>query len=163
SIIYGDTWLWNGTSWSQIATSGPAPRYGNALCYDILGQGTILFGGIVSSYVGDTWELFGNTWTQIDNTGPLARFRNPMVYDSQRGTTVLFGGIGSSMFGDTWERTFTSIASPYGTGCGGLALTSIARPTLNTTAQVGLAGIPSSLAFVSLGWSRTAYGPYTLP
>ena len=26
SIIYGDTWEWSGTTWTQVANTGPTPR-----------------------------------------------------------------------------------------------------------------------------------------
>jgi hypothetical protein len=67
----------------------------------------------------------------------------------------------------TWELGFASEASTYGNGCGSpnLSLSPInnARPTINTTAGAALTNVPSSLAFVALGWSRTAYGPFALP
>ena len=29
----GDTWAWNGTNWTQVATTGPAPRQEHAMAY----------------------------------------------------------------------------------------------------------------------------------
>jgi hypothetical protein len=91
-----------------------------------------------------------------------------MAYDSGRSRTVLFGGTiigGSSVLGDTWEGGVNASASAYGTGCGSPALTISpgALPRINTTAQALLANIPSSLAFVDLGWSNTTTGIFALP
>ena len=55
----------------------------------------------------------------------------------------------------------------FGSGCGNPALDLApilsARPTIGTTAQAALANIPSAVAFVALGWSRTAFGVSPLP
>ena len=91
-----------------------------------------------------------------------------MAYDSLRGATVLFGGADLNGFlGDTWERHHPSTAISFGSGCGSPALVlsqiASARPTIGMTAQAALTNIPASLAFVAVGWSRTAYGPFPLP
>jgi hypothetical protein len=58
-------------------------------------------------------------------------------------------------------------ARVFGTGCGNPALALVpvpnAAPTISTTAKVTLANIPSAVAFLALGWSRTSMGPFTLP
>src|SRR5467141_4109365 len=30
----GDTWEWDGNSWTKVATTGPAPRWGACMTYD---------------------------------------------------------------------------------------------------------------------------------
>lgn len=57
----GDTWEWDGTDWTQMATSGPSRRYGHALAYDSRRQRVVLFGGQTnipgtdfSKYLDDT-------------------------------------------------------------------------------------------------------------
>ena len=57
--LRGDTWEWDGLSWSLRATTGPAPRYGHAMAYDWPGV-VVLFGGGGGR---DTWEWDGTTWT----------------------------------------------------------------------------------------------------
>src|SRR5437588_2136918 len=47
--VMGDTWLWNGTSWSQITSffntpATPASRFGATMAYDPVNQRTVLFG-----------------------------------------------------------------------------------------------------------------------
>ena len=78
--VVGDTWEWDGTSWTQIEETGPAPRCGHAMAYDSLKQRILLFGGLVGTGgggvlqpVGDTWEWDGASWTQVADTGPAAR------------------------------------------------------------------------------------------
>lgn len=104
-IQNSDTWEWDGMTWAQRASSGPAPRYGHAMAYDAGRGRVVLFGGSGSSYFGDTWEWDGTTWTQRATAGPTPRAWHAMAYDAERGRVVLFGGEDGSYspFGDTWE------------------------------------------------------------
>ncbi len=54
----GDTWEWDGTSWTQVATVGPDARAGHALVYDRTRRQTVAFGGNAFLYAtNDTWVL----------------------------------------------------------------------------------------------------------
>lgn len=165
----GDTWEWNGTTWTNPSNSGPPARWLHAMAFDSHRDRTVLFGGGYS--FADTWEWDGTTWTLVVASAPSARMDHAMAYDSQRDKTVLFGGGGSlsTLRAETWEWTgsYSSIATAYGNGCGNppLLLSPVAgaRPIINTTAQASLSNIPTSLAFVALGWSRSGFGPFPLP
>jgi len=108
----GDTWEWNGTTWTQRPTTGPSPRYAHAMAYDSARHVTVLFGGYDGSFKGDTWEWDGATWTQRSTTGPSPRYAHAMAYDSARHVTVLFGGLDDSSIidgsDDTWEWNGTT-------------------------------------------------------
>jgi len=107
----GETWEWNGATWTLRATSGPSPRFEHSLAYDSARGVTVLFGGFNSSSgsnFGDTWEWDGTTWTLRATGGPSPRAGHALAYDSARGVTVLFGGnedpIGPFVLnGETWE------------------------------------------------------------
>lgn len=101
----GDTWEYNGASWTLRSASSLGSRYGHALAFDAGRARVILFGGdFNSSVLGDTWEWDGTSWTQRVIAGPPARSGHAMVYDSVRSKTVLFGGNArSALLGDTWE------------------------------------------------------------
>lgn len=102
-LFFGDTWGWDGESWTQLADSGPGKRSGHALAFDSDRQRVVLFDGALR---GDTWEWDGEAWTQAAETGPPPRTLHSMAYDSNRKRTVLFGGVdpsGTIVFGDTWE------------------------------------------------------------
>ena len=61
----GETWEWNGSSWTQRNVPGPSPRTSFAMDYDFTRHVTILFGGQRGAvWNGDTWEWDGTTWTQ---------------------------------------------------------------------------------------------------
>ena len=112
----GDTWEWDGMTWTLRSTTGPAPRSEHALAYDRARGVVVLFGGqsgdgLTSSSFGDTWEWNGTSWTQRSTTGPSLRYDHAMAYDSARNVTMLFGGSwwdGSdpyrpTHYADTWE------------------------------------------------------------
>lgn len=178
TVLYGgflpvstlrDTWEWDGQSWVEIVTaSSPGPRMQHAMAYDAQRGKTVLFGG--SSYC-DTWEWTGSQWTQVATAGPQAVHGSAMAYDAGRGKVVLFGGQtsgGAANVGETWEWGIPfGTATSFGAGCGNpapvLTHSAGARPTIGTVSQALLANVPSSLAFVALGWSRTSVGPFALP
>lgn len=165
----GDTWEWSGTTYTLASLAGPGARDAQAMTYDAQRGRIVLQGGYGNnSYFGDTWEWDGSAWTQMATTGPTARTQHAMAYDDQLGKSVMFGGYNNpAALGDTWEWLVSSTAAAFGIGCGApfLDMSSLANalPTINTTAQARLTNIPSSLAFVALGWSRTALGPFVLP
>ncbi len=109
-IFYGDTWEWDGASWTQISSAGPCARSGMRMAYDEKREAILLYGGCsvsgsyVSTLYGDTWDWDGIQWRQIFATqAPSPRWRHMMAYDSWRQKTVLFGGSESGQTkGDTW-------------------------------------------------------------
>jgi hypothetical protein len=110
----GDTWEWDGTSWTQQepAVSPPA-RHSHSMAYDSARGLTILFGGEgigTGNFLSDTWEWNGTTWTQESpTTSPSARDSSAMAYDAARGVTVLFGGNAQGVAqNDTWEWNGTN-------------------------------------------------------
>lgn len=103
---YGDTWEWDGSTWTLRATTGPSPSIEHAMTYDSDRGVIVLFGGRTSGgavILGETWEWDGSTWTIVATTGPSPRYSHNMVYDSARSATVLFGGDDGSYDGETWE------------------------------------------------------------
>ena len=103
----GDTWEWDGSSWTQLAMSGasPTPRYAHRMAFDSELSRIVLFGGFDGSILSDTWEWDGTTWVKRTVIGPTARASHAMAYDVARARIVLYGG--DTAFGtflnDTWE------------------------------------------------------------
>jgi hypothetical protein len=101
----GDTWEWDGTTWTQRAViNGPSARQCHAMAYDSARGVTVLVGGEPGG--DETWEWNGMEWTQRA-VGALAlsgRILHGMAFDSARGVTVLVGGARSALTpGETWE------------------------------------------------------------
>ena len=63
----GDTWEWDGASWTLRTSSGPGSRYAHAMAYDSLRGRLVLFGGSGAEQdLGDTWEY--GSWCASDFT-----------------------------------------------------------------------------------------------
>ncbi|MBK7581895.1 MAG: hypothetical protein IPI67_17010 [Myxococcales bacterium] len=114
----GDTWVWNGTTWTKkctacvTGTSQPSARAGHAMVYDAARNKTVLFGGSllgVKSSETWLWDATSETWSQAcvgcvaDTTKPTARVDFGMAYDSRRKKVVLNGVDSGGTLGETWE------------------------------------------------------------
>lgn len=96
SSVLGDTWTWNGSTWTQVATSGPSPRHGHAMVYDALRQVVVVFGGYdpLGTVLADTWEWNGASWTQrLTATTPPARAFAASAAWPAWGGIVVNGGV----------------------------------------------------------------------
>jgi hypothetical protein len=117
---FGDTWTWDGSNWTQVATAGPSPRNGFGMAYDRARGRVVLFGGGDGSRLfGDTWEWDGSAWTRIATSGgPAARWNVGMTYDPLRQRVVMVGGSTfTKAFRQTWEWdgatwTLVSVVGP---------------------------------------------------
>ena len=105
-IYLNDTWVWNGTTWTNVTPSSsadsPTARDAQGMAYDAaLGQ-VVMFGGSNGSYLNDTWVWSGANWTQVSSlANPQARIApNAMTYDAADGQVVLYSGL--SPLTDTW-------------------------------------------------------------
>ena len=100
---YGDTWVWNGSTWTQRSpSSSPSARAGAKMVWHSgLGK-IVLFGGQSNSaYLNDTWVWDGTNWTQQSPyTAPPGRTYHTMAYDPLHDKVVVYGGAPS--LGDTW-------------------------------------------------------------
>ena len=117
----GDTWIWNGITWSNAATTGPSPRYAASMAYDAQSGQLLLFGGASANGTpqNDTWVWGGTAWTQVNlgGTSPSPRYAAAMAYDPTTHTVILFGGdtVGGPL-NDTWSWNGTtwSLLTPAG-------------------------------------------------
>lgn len=100
----GDTWMWDGAAWSQIAPIGPLARSGHAMTFHA-GHGlTMLFGGYRDALLNDTWMWDGTSWLSRGRpSDPAPRSGQAMVHDAARQQLVMFGGNdGTGQLSDTW-------------------------------------------------------------
>ncbi|QQS08050.1 MAG: immunoglobulin domain-containing protein [Phycisphaerales bacterium] len=111
------TYEFDGVTWSQVATTGPAPRGGHAMIYDPSRHSVLLMGGFpyaetCNNYFADTWAWDGSQWVQLAdaNNSPGARGDATIAFDWIRGVTVLFGGYRrcTGNLEDTWEFNGTT-------------------------------------------------------
>ncbi len=68
----GDTWIWNGSTWTkQTPATSPPPQGQASMAYDAATGNVVLFGG---DNLGGTWVWNGSTWTkQAPATSPPPR------------------------------------------------------------------------------------------
>jgi uncharacterized protein (TIGR03437 family) len=103
-----DTWLWNGTNWTQASPSNMPPERANAgMAFDSAQGMAVLFGGqqIGGNNLNDTWLWDGSNWSEVfPQSSPTPRHLFGMAYDSAQGQVILFGGLDSegNALGDTW-------------------------------------------------------------
>lgn len=110
-----DTWVWNGSTWSQAITgvgcpaacpTSPPARITASLAYFGATGTALLFGGQKYNGIGvlnDTWTWNGSTWSQQSPvTSPSGRYAAGLAYDDATSTLVLFGGEANNDMHDTW-------------------------------------------------------------
>ena len=110
-VDQGSTWSWNGSLWTQVATTGPSPRHDASFVYDAARQRVVLYGGRSGVFpnetiLTDTWEWNGTAWSKLADGGPPARVHQHMAYDRTRARTVLYGGFDiptQMQLHDIWE------------------------------------------------------------
>jgi len=103
-----DTWEWNGTSWTSVATSGPGRRIGVGLAYDNARGVSVLFGGTYGGasndppVFNDTWEWNGTIWSLRGMQASPPPRDTVLAFDGS--TIAMFGGRqgGTTTLDDTW-------------------------------------------------------------
>ena len=65
-VAFGDTWTWDGSTWTkQAPASSPPARADAAMAYDAATGTVVLFGGSgANGSFSDTWTWDGSTWTK---------------------------------------------------------------------------------------------------
>jgi hypothetical protein len=126
----GDTWLFDGTFWSNPSNTGPGARSKMAAVFqsNLPTPSIVLTGGNDASNVllHDTWRWMNNGWTLASPTSPVpSRIQAAIAYDPDDLETVLFGGTadgGMTGLADTWlwndAASTWSRVSPTGTPLG---------------------------------------------
>jgi hypothetical protein len=132
----GDTWRWNGTTWSQVcatATCGLGARALPAMAGN--GAQVVLYGGFEQTAnsaapAADTWIFNGTRWTQLCGAapatpcGPGRRVGASLAWDGQH--FVMFGGQSAveddtQPTADTWilnGRSWTRVCGAPAAACG---------------------------------------------
>jgi hypothetical protein len=126
--ILGDTWTWDGTSWTERhPSSSPSPRTRMAIAYDQVHQVVVLFGGTDrfltvpgSANRSDTWIWDGTTWTQRQPAPAPSLAEAVMTFDESSRSVVLFGlqAAGGAPETWTWNGTAWKQAHPASSPAG---------------------------------------------
>jgi hypothetical protein len=183
--LYGDTWTYDGTTWTQVTTANsPSPRYRGAMVYDTRRVRPIWYGGFDGTTIStETWQFTGDDWSLLNVVGPAnatemyygfdpVRTVNFGAQASRPGLMVVFGGFDGSFTNATSQLGFLTtpgLFSLYGSGCqsvnGEPTLAATNAPTINTalTLEVGNMPLDCELALMALGVSNTTWQGLPLP
>ncbi|HKS22451.1 MAG TPA: kelch repeat-containing protein [Thermoanaerobaculia bacterium] len=95
------TWLWDGTAWTEVDRDLPPQRILASMWFDPHLKKTVIFGGQgrpasqerVTRF-NDMWSFDGTRWTEIKPaTVPPARFGAQVAVNPTTGNVLLFGGV----------------------------------------------------------------------
>ena len=66
--LFGNTWEWDGTHWTQRQDIGPAGRWAHAMVFDSIRDAVVIFGGAAVFPLEAPEKIFGDTWEHIEQT-----------------------------------------------------------------------------------------------
>ncbi len=91
-IHLGDTWLWNGRTWSVIPAGGPRPRWHAVMAFDPVSNGLILFGGWGDEPLPlrDTWKWDGTSWQALSPDSSPPHTGAGFAYSAAVGKLIMF-------------------------------------------------------------------------
>ncbi|MFZ2493070.1 MAG: hypothetical protein WA208_16425 [Thermoanaerobaculia bacterium] len=108
-----DTWLWDGTKWSQIKKDKADARGLGMMWYDASLKKVVLYGGLGRPRPEDTVRRYGDMWSFDTTKGwtkitvattPGERYGALTTIDPRTGRTILFGGIRVDQIDETIRR-----------------------------------------------------------
>jgi RHS repeat-associated protein len=114
SGVLGDTWTWDGRSWTRrTPASSPSPRAAGVMAWDAGLRRVVLYGGRTAGgrAAGDTWTWDGSAWTQLHpavSPGPLEGAT--MAADAAQQGLVLFGGTAGATAPRDWTWSFDGVS-----------------------------------------------------
>jgi hypothetical protein len=106
NVGLNDTWVWDGTNWTQkMPSNAPSARALAAMANNVVAGQILLFGGLTAdqtTFFNDTWVWDGTNWTPHSTPPQLSARVSAMAFGSDD-QVVLFGGANNSTaFNDTW-------------------------------------------------------------
>lgn len=110
NVTFADTWEYDGTNWTLVASGGPISRGFNAMAFDSARGECVMFGGwhhepTTNYFLRDTWTWNGAGWTQRHPAGtiPEATSWHMMVFDSVRQVVVMATSYNQNLPHHTYE------------------------------------------------------------
>jgi hypothetical protein len=111
SNAFGDTWSYDGNVWTQLSSTGPAPRMQVEIAFDPTTGTAHLYGGTPTS--GGTrftdhwtWDWNSTAWEQVTPDPSMSgRGLAEMVYDESGGELIVCGGetVQGTISDETWR------------------------------------------------------------
>lgn len=108
--VHGDTWTWDGATWTQVSTSGTGLLRSHFMGYDPVTETVVMAAGSneLGQWIPLTWTWNGSQWTSVpaSTTDVNSRLISAVAWDSVSRKLLLFGGrmystAGTPHLGDT--------------------------------------------------------------
>lgn len=119
SLRFSDTWVWDGTTWTDVSTSGPSGRSFAAMVFDPIHSMVVLHGGDTNGATpaDDTWlwDPSSPTWIDATDNHPGPRAYGDMAPSDQDEPVVLYGGYTGAAVtdhADLWTGSWNHISTP---------------------------------------------------
>ena len=167
---FRDTWTWNGTSATQIATAGPLGYFRHSMCWFAARSELLML-----DLTGQLWRFddASSQWVQ-HGPAPLSSHDvlSPLAYDARHDRVARFGGgyyfppVNDLRF---LESVTPALALEYGNACTGtgaasrLSAAPEQRPWIGTTMQATLTAPAGSAALVFGGIDTAQWNGHPLP
>lgn len=170
--VFQDTWEFDGTKWTQVRpTAQPRKLFLSSMTYDEARQRIVMFGGTSPgwAYRDEVVEYDGKTWTtRKTTTKPMPR---QTVIAYMQGKVWAFSGFNnlSKQLPDFWvygpKDPATFVTS--GTACAGSAgapeLEAKTLPWIGDVFELEASPVGALPTLVSIGFSKTSWGAFSLP
>ena len=152
----GDTWRWDGASWTQLPVTGPSPRFGAVAA--TLGSVIVLYGGESHTAVlDDTWQWDGTAWTQLHVAGPDAQLLQMGVGGTLEGCAAATLGGEVVMFCDgqtwTWDGAKWTKRTDLGMHLGGVGMASTGSGLVMFGGSNGVNEVASTWSWSGTAWT----------
>lgn len=168
----GDTWAWDGSTWSEVLPSSPGPvaRYSAGSTYDPVHRTLVLHAGNTSTgVVNDTWTWNGTRWNLMNpdvsppSPGNTLSYE-PMCWDAPQRRVLLFDWTGATYQTElnqtwAWDGTNWAQLTTSGTPSGhsfwpaNMACHSATRSAVFSGRMSN--GTPTTWTFDGTSWVRT--------
>jgi hypothetical protein len=164
--LSAQTWVWDGSTWSQAAAFGasPAPRELASMAFDtaLNPPQLILFGGRGDdgALLDDTWAWNGSSWNQLPTTSAPGGREGAAMTADDAGQVVLFGGYGQTT--PAASSTTTTTTTPTTTGPSTSTTTTTLPATSTTTVPTPSTTSPTATT-TSVPDTTTTTTPTTTP
>lgn len=154
---FGDTWSWNGSSWTHLSPGpGPPARSGAGVSYDAAAKALVLEGG--SSFdttngtlapLRDTWAWNGSRWF-VEPVAPGGD-RGAMAFDARTGQLVLLPPDSTSTWLWTPLQVVTLVLPSVAVGSRYSATLQAIGGAAPYTWSVAVGALPAGLSLSSSG------------
>jgi hypothetical protein len=173
TALLDDTWMWDGTTWSQLLKTSPNPpaRVSAEMVYDPERRVIVLHGGYGNSgFINDTWTWDSTGWRQMSpsQSPPFSALDSsgyqPMTWDSTDKIVLLFTTTGTlpslayeinqtwAWDGANWTQLPTAWApAGHGLAPGAIAYDSARKATVFFSHLSN--GTPATWTFDGKSWS----------